>query len=65
MTRKRKTKTIRSDPDTVKRLLTELAEREATRPPPPVYRTRRYVNAPDAKPGWPCQGGLPSLGEGY
>jgi hypothetical protein len=57
---------IRSDPATVKRLLADLDARERQRRSPvSTYRTRRYVEGPHANPGWCCQGGLPSLGEGY
>lgn len=58
---------IRSDPSTVNRLLADLDAREAERAKrlPPPMGARQYRNGPDANPDWPCQGGLPSLGEDY
>jgi hypothetical protein len=57
---------IRSDPETVNRLLADQLQREArVRDGFGGRWTRQYVNGPDANPGWCCQGGLPSLGEGY
>ena len=59
-------KKIRSDPETVNRLLADLDKREHKQHPTAgPYRTRHYVTGPNANPGWCCQGGLPSLGEGY
>jgi hypothetical protein len=61
--KRRKKKVIRSDPETVNRLLRELKEREDRHKPPQIYGTRHYVPGGDA---WnPASGGLPSLGKGY
>jgi len=55
---------IRSDAATVNRHLAALEQRKQP-PVPTPYGTRHYHNGPHANPGWVCQGGLPSLGEGY
>ena len=66
MAKRKKKKTIRSDPEVVNRLLNELKQRN-NQPSKrvSVYKTRQYHNGPNARPYWPAQGGLPSLGKGY
>jgi len=56
---------IRSDPERVHQAEEAVRQAEAERPVPSPYGTRKYHNGPNANPGWVCQGGLPSLGEGY
>jgi hypothetical protein len=64
--KKRRSKdVIRSDTDNVHRQDEWVREREkerAKRIDVPM-RSRRYRPGPEARPDWPCNGGLPSLGK--
>ena len=61
-----RTRPIRSNPETVNRILDELATRERRRPDLSPLRARRYRPGPYTHTAnHPAQGGLPSLGKGY